>query len=88
MPSILEDLFLGQLNPSEDDPPLSPEYAHTMRILVEKEEALTQRLSSSDLSLFNAYIDAHLDLIGQTAIHHFCVGFRLGARLQLAASEG
>ena len=54
-----------------------------MTILSESEALLTDRLTGDEKKWFLTFVNASNNILGQTELDSFIVGFRLGARLIL-----
>ncbi len=88
MDNIIEQLYLGTLNPqSLADAQDSRTTELTARI-EELEHQLTNRLQGEEKQLFLHLCDLWSEQSGNDRISTFITGFRLGARFSLDAFDG
>lgn len=84
---ILEKLWLGNLNPSEQK--LSPEselYKLTERI-ARREEALIPLLSDTARKVYKELRENQSELTSLNVFHAFATGFKLGTRIMHEVME-
>lgn len=81
MTNLLEELYYGNVDPQARG---YRKGSHTLKVsksINELEEKLTERLSGEDKALFLDFCNAYGELIGDTGLDSFLVGFRLGAKM-------
>ena len=80
MANFLEELYYGNIDPQ------AREYrkdSHTLKVskdINELEEKLTKRLQGEDKALFLDFCNAYGELMGESSLDSFIIGFRLGAK--------
>ena len=79
----LDNLYLGNINPSEDLKPAFPEYKKLNKEVVELQYQIEDRLEAIDRDLFHTMQNARGDLYAMEVREAFIVGFRLGANIML-----
>lgn len=79
--SILQQLFDGEIYPSQNTNPDSPEYNGTKRSLVEGKEYFLKTLPEHDRDRFKKLDDLYFDMSDIYGYESFVYGFRLGVRL-------
>lgn len=85
---ILEELWYGNINPSEHDVK-SGSQAHKLSTLIARnEEALLQMLSAQEKETYEKLRDCQSELHELNKCDAFCTGFRLGARIAYETMEG
>ena len=81
MSNFLEELYFGNLDPQ------ARAYRKDSRIfkssvnIYDLEETLTQRLNGEEKKLFLDFCNAYGELMGDTGLDSFIVGFRLGVKM-------
>lgn len=83
MENIIEELYLGNVNPREKSYKGNVQYTKAIKIVAENEELLTKMLEGKEKTLFLNYTNAWSDLLGVTSTENFIDGFRLGAKFTL-----
>lgn len=83
MPSLLSDLYLGDIAPGMDNVPLSPEYRRLQNLLASREKVLLQTLPEEHKEAFLLYCDTQSHICALSGREDFARGFRLGAQLLL-----
>lgn len=90
MNSILEDLYLGNLRPSDQVNPQCREYREVREKRSEKINLVMEGLNETEPALKKEFIEI-VDMEGDEdyyeMIEAFTAGFRLGARMMLSALE-
>lgn len=86
--SVLEELWYGNIEPSEYGCSPSREYAEALRLLSRNEEKLLSTLSDEQKALFTRCAESRRELQSITERLLFKNSFRLGARLTLEVMEG
>ena len=81
MANFLEELYYGNVDPQARG---YRKGSHTLKVsqnINELEEKLTEHLSGGDKSLFLDFCNAYGELMGESGLDSFLVGFRLGAKM-------
>lgn len=86
--SVLEELWYGNIEPSEYDCSPSREYAEALRLLSRNEEKLLSTLNEEQKALFTLCAESQRELQSITERLLFKNSFRLGARIMLEVMEG
>ena len=81
MANFLEDLYYGNLDPQARGYRKDNNILKVSENINELEEKLTERLQSEDKTLFLDFCNAYGELMGETGLDSFLVGFRLGAKM-------
>lgn len=81
MTSILEELYFGNLDPQARGYRKGCHNLEVSRNINELEEKLTERLNGEEKALFLDFCNAYGELMGDTGLDSFLVGFRLGAKM-------
>ncbi|ANA80438.1 hypothetical protein C7121_04680 [Paenibacillus glucanolyticus] len=81
MPSFLESLYYGQLNPAEKAVSTDPQYRQLSRQLSESMEVWMKKLSDDDFHELEELLDLCRQVQGLEMAASFADGFRLGARM-------
>ena len=86
MGNILEKLFLGEINPSEDNTVLSDE---GYQKAIKRQEKLTKEMEKTftpeQIELLREYSTEDGKVSYAVAKHNFMLGFRLGCKLMAEA---
>ena len=80
---ILEDLYLGDVRPSERSFKRNSQYAKAMDELVKAGDALTDPLTEKQREMFEEYMTAQREVNILTDCETFCYGFMLGAKMMM-----
>ena len=80
---ILEDLYLGAVNPSERSFKRNSQYAKALDEVVKAGDALTDGLSEEQKALFEDYMTAQREVNVLTDCETFCLAFKTGAKIML-----
>ncbi len=80
---ILEDLYLGNVNPGERGFKRNSQFHRAMEELVKAEDKLTVSLSEEQKSLFEAYQSAQREVSIFADGEAFIYAFRIGAKIML-----
>lgn len=80
---ILEDLYLGAVNPSERSFTRNSQYAKALDDVVKAGDALTDGLTEKQKELFEDYMTAQREVNVLTNCETFCMAFKLGAKIML-----
>ena len=86
--SVLEELWYGNIEPSEYDCSPCPEYKTALHLLSRNEEKLLSTLSDEQKALFTRCAESQRELQSISERLLFKNSFRLGARLMLEVMEG
>ena len=81
MESIIEELYYGNIAPSEHSYRRTGEYAHILKIVARHEEKLTETLTEAQKEIFEKFKDSTLEISSITEVTAFTLGFKLGLRL-------
>jgi len=88
MNSIIDDLYLGNINPGEFTRIKHAEYRRLQKKLAGLEERLTESLPPEQKKLFEEFVDADCSASDIEVRARFADGFRLGAKLMLDVLAG
>ena len=80
---ILEDLYLGVVNPSERSFKRNSQYAKALDEVVKAGDALIDGLTEEQKELFEDYMTAQREVNVLTDCETFCLAFKLGAKIML-----
>ena len=80
---ILEDLYLGDVRPSERGFKRNSQYAKALDELVKAGDALTDTLTEKQKEMFEDYMTAQREVNVLTDCETFCFAFKLGAKIIL-----
>jgi glutamyl/glutaminyl-tRNA synthetase len=78
---ILEDLYLGDIRPSERSFKRNSQYAKALDDLVKAGDALTDTLTEKQKEMFEDYITAQREVNVLTDCETFIYAFRLSAKI-------
>ena len=78
---ILEDLYLGDIGPSERSFKRNSQYAKALDDLVKAGDALTDTLTEKQKEMFEDYITAQREVNVLTDCETFIYAFRLSAKI-------
>lgn len=85
MESIIEELYYGNITPSECSCRRNGKYAHAMQLVVRHGEKLTETLTEAQKETFRKFKDNAFELSSLTEVTAFTLGFKLGLRLTAEA---
>ena len=85
--NVLEDLWYGNLEPSEFDSASSKEYKKLLHLVSRNEEKLLATMTAEQKELFSKYSDAMRKFQALAEFLLFRRSFQLGARMILAVME-
>lgn len=88
MESIIEELFYGNIIPSERSFRRTGEYANILQLVTRNEEKLAETLTEVQKETFEKFKDGTSELNGMTEVTAFTLGFKLGMRLTAEAFIG
>ena len=80
---ILEDLYLGDVRPSERSFKRNSQYAKALDETVKAGNALTASLSDEQKTFFEEYMTAQREVNILTNCETFCYGFKVGAKIMM-----
>lgn len=80
---ILEDLYLGDVRPSDRSFKRNSQYAKALDDLVKAGDTLTNGLTEEQEELFEDYMSAQREVNVLTDCETFCMAFKLGAKTML-----
>ena len=81
MANFLEELYFGNLDPQARGYRKGSRNLKVSKDINELEEKLTEHLSGEDKTLFLDFCNAYGEMMGDTGLDAFLVGFRLGAKM-------
>ena len=80
---VLEDLYLGDIHPSERSFKRGSQYARALHEVVEANDALSETLDDEQSELFEEFMTAQREVNVLTDCETFCYAFKLGAKIML-----
>ena len=80
---ILEDLYLGDIRPSERSFKRNSQYAKALEEVVKAGDALTDTLTEKQKEMFEDYMTAQREVNVLTDCETFCSAFKLGAKIMM-----
>ena len=80
---VLEDLYLGDIRPSDRSFKRNSQYAKALNEVVKAGDALTNGLTEEQKELFEDYMTAQREVNVLTDCETFCMAFKLGAKIIL-----
>lgn len=80
---ILEDLYLGNVRPSDRSFKRNSQYAKALDEVVKAGDALTPGLSDEQKELFEDYMTAQREVNVLTDCETFCTAFKLSAKIMM-----
>lgn len=80
---VLEDLYLGDVRPSDRSFKRNSQYAKALDEVVKAGDALTEELTEEQKELFEDYMTAQREVNILTDCETFCMAFKLGAKIML-----
>ena len=84
---ILEDLWYGNIEPTEYDTSPCAEYKEALQLISRNEEKLKATMTDSQRELFSRYSDSVREFQDMEECMLFQNSFRLGARMMLEVME-
>ena len=84
---ILEDLYLGDVRPSERSFKRNSQYAKSLDDLVKAGDALTDTLTEKQKEIFEDYMTAQREVNVLTDCETFIYAFRLAAKIMIKLSS-
>lgn len=83
MHHIIDDLYLGNINPNENMRIRHPEYLHLAKDSVELEKQLSDTLNKEQKQLFDDFVNTCGSMSALEIRLRFMEGFRLGAKIMM-----
>ena len=80
---VLEDLYLGDIHPSERSFKKDSQYARALNDVVKAGDAFIGSLTEKQKEQFEAYMTAQREVNVLTDCETFCYAFRLGAKIMM-----
>lgn len=80
---VLEDLYVGEIRPSERSFKKNSQYARALNEVVRAGDALADTLSEGQKAQFEEYMSAQREVTVLTDCETFCYAFKLGARIMM-----
>ena len=84
---ILEELWYGNIDPTEFGTSMSPEYMELRRLVDRNETDLRASMTAAQKELFNRYLESVLEYQTLSELMLFQNSFKLGARLMVEVME-
>ena len=85
MRSIIEELYYGNIVPSERDMVKGGEYAYLLQLLSRNSTELEDTLTEAQKEVFEKYNDCHVEISDANEVAAFTLGFKIGLRLATEA---
>ena len=83
--NTIEELYYGNITPSEREYRRGSEYAHVLQLATRSEEKLSETLTEAQEETFETFKDNTSELSSMTEVTAFTLGFKLGLRLTAEA---
>ena len=80
---MLEDLYLGDIHPSERSFKKNSQYAKALDEVVKARDELTSTLTEKQKGMFEEFMTAQREVNVLTDCETFCYAFKLGAKIML-----
>ena len=80
---VLEDLYMGDIRPSERNFKKGSQYAKALNDAVKAGDTLIGSLTEKQKEQFEAYMTAQREVNVLTDCETFCYAFRLGAKIMM-----
>lgn len=88
MRSIIEELYYGNISPTDRDIIRGGAYSPILNLVTRNEDELVQTLTQAQKETFEKFKDGTSELSSMTEVTAFTIGFKLGLRLTAAAFIG
>ena len=85
MRSIIEELYYGNISPTDRDIIRGGSYSHILNLVTRNEDELVQTLTQAQQETFEKFKDCASELGDQNETMSFVLGFKLGMRLAVEA---
>ena len=88
MRSIIEELYYGNISPTDRDIIRGGAYSHILNLVTRNEDELVQTLTQAQKETFEKFKDGTSELSSMTEVTAFTIDFKLGLRLTAEAFIG
>ena len=88
MRSIIEELYYGNISPSDRDIIRGGTYSHILNLVTRNEDELVQTLTQAQQETFEKFKDCTSELSCITEREAFSAGFILATRIMVEVMEG
>ena len=88
MRSIIEELYYGNISPTDRDIIRGGSYSHILNLVTRNEDELVQTLTQAQQETFEKFKDCASELSDKNEMMSFVLGFKLGMRLAVEAMIG
>ena len=85
MRSIIEEIYYGNISPSDRDIIRGGTYSHILNLVTRNDDELVQMLPQAQQETFDKFKDCVSELGDKNEMVSFVLGFKLGMRLALEA---
>lgn len=85
MRSIIEEIYYGNISPSDRDIIRGGTYSHILNLVTRNNDELVQTLTQAQQETFDKFKDCVSELGDKNEMVSFVLGFKLGMRLALEA---
>lgn len=85
MRSIIEELYYGNIRPTDRDIIRGGTYSHILNLVTRNEDELMQTLTQAQQETFEKFKDCASELGDKNEMMSFVLGFKLGMRLAVEA---
>ena len=85
MRSIIEELYYGNISPTDRDIVRGGAYAHILNLVTRNEDELMQTITQAQQETFENFKDCASELGDKNEMMSFVLGFKLGMRLAVEA---
>lgn len=85
MRSIIEELYYGNIVPTDRDVVKGGEYAHLLHLLSRNSTELKDTLTEAQKEVFERYNDCYAEISDANEVTAFTIGFKIGLRLAAEA---
>lgn len=85
MRSIIEEIYYGNISPSDRDIIRGGTYSHILNLVTRNDDELVQMLTQAQQETFDKFKDCVSELGDKNEMVSFVLGFKLGIRLALEA---
>ena len=85
MRSIIEELYYGNISPTDRDIVKGGSYSHILNLVTRNEDELMQTLTQAQQETFEKFKDCASELGDKNELTSFVLGFKLGMRLAVEA---
>jgi hypothetical protein len=79
--SIIEELYYGNIVPTDRDVVKGGEYAHLLHLLSRNSTELEDTLTEAQKEVFEKYNDCYAEISDANEVTAFMLGFKIGLRL-------